>query len=341
MNLAEALRFVVHDFRFRWQDKLFSIGASIGLVNFNSGAVTLQDILRMADAACYTAKDKGRNRVHVYNADDSDLTRRRQEMGWIGQINKALDEDRFALYTQSIVSISGKEEKMKRQEFLLRMIDEQGNIITPSAFIPAAERYDLMPLLDRWVIKNAFAYCQYVYVRKDPQICGINLSGASIGDENLLVFIKKQLEIFGFPPNLICFEITETSAISNLPQARKLISALRAIGCCFALDDFGSGISSYGYLKQLPVDFLKIDGNFVKNIVNDPVDMAMVESINQIGHIMGIKTIAEFAEDDRVLEQLKKIGVDYAQGYGIDKPHPLFQKDAKFFSNRKLKTVVG
>jgi EAL domain-containing protein (putative c-di-GMP-specific phosphodiesterase class I) len=203
------------------------------------------------------------------------------------------------------------------------MIDEKNSLIPPAVFIPAAERYSMMSTLDRWVIESAFAYCARAHAKNVLDTCAINLSGRSIGEEGLLAFIQKQFELFRIPPEMICFEITETAAISNLDKAIDFIAALKKIGCHFALDDFGSGMSSYAYLKQLPIDFLKIDGSFVKNIVDNPVDRAMVESINHIGHVMGIKTIAEFVENEAILMQLKKIGVDFAQGYGINRPHPL------------------
>ncbi|MES2356205.1 MAG: EAL domain-containing protein [Pseudomonadota bacterium] len=322
-RIAEGLRQLISDFRFVWLDKTFRIGVSIGLVTFSNGGVTLSDVLRMADAACYVAKDKGRNRVHVYTAEDKELSHRSGEMGWIGDIQKALDEQRFVLYSQKILALNGDFSYGEHYELLLRMRSENGDLIPPMAFIPAAERYSLMPLLDRWVIKTAFAqHARRQVLGKQVAMCAINLSGKTICDENFLPFIQEQFAHFNVAPETICFEVTETAAIANLNQAVLLIRELKAIGCRFALDDFGSGMSSFGYLKHLPVDYLKIDGEFVKNMMNNPVDHAMVKSIHNIGHVMGIQTIAEFVENDAILNALREIGVDFAQGNGVEEPRP-------------------
>jgi EAL domain-containing protein (putative c-di-GMP-specific phosphodiesterase class I) len=281
--------------------------------------VTLCDILRTADAACYVAKDKGRNRIHVNTQDDKELAQRHGEISWIARIQKGLEEDRFVLYSQKILPLGAHPEQGRHHELLLRLKDEQGNLVPPMAFIPAAERYGLMPLLDRWVIRTALAH--YAAQSGEPiGTCAINLSGNSICDDTFLAFVREQFSIHNVPPSCICFEITETAAIANLTQANVLIKELKEIGCRFSLDDFGSGMSSFAYLKHLPVDYLKIDGCFVKDMISDPIDRAMVESINHIGHVMGIQTIAEFVENDEILEFLRTIGVDYAQGYGVGKP---------------------
>lgn len=318
--MADLLRQTVREFHFIWKDKVFQLGLSIGLVTFSDGTETLTDILRMADAACYLAKDKGRNRVQIYTADDAGLAQRHGEMGWVGHIRKALEEDRFVLYSQKILRLNSAEEG-DHYELLLRMKDEDGKLIPPMAFIPAAERYGLMPQLDRWVITTAFAQHRGRHPPDGPAgTCAINLSGTSICDENFYEFVTAQFGLFNVPPAGICFEITETSAIANLTQAAVLMGKLKDWGCRFALDDFGSGMSSFTYLKHLPVDYLKIDGGFVKDMMNDPIDHAMVEAINSIGHVMNIKTIAESVESDAILGALQRIGVDYAQGYGIEKP---------------------
>lgn len=296
---------------------------SIGLVVFGDDGDTRADILRKADAACYVAKDKGRNRIHTYAADGQELTLRQGEMGWIGRIQKALEENRFVLYSQKILALGAHAGDGDHYEILLRMHDEEGKLVPPMAFIPAAERYGLMTQLDRWVISNTFAQ----HAQRHPNgstgsICAINLSGTSICDEHLLEFVRAQFALHAVPPASICFEVTETSAIVNLSQAASLIRELKALGCRFALDDFGSGMSSFAYLKHLPVDYLKIDGGFVKDMLEDPIDHAMVESINHIGHVMGIQTIAEFVENEAILAELRHLGIDYAQGYGIEKPHP-------------------
>jgi diguanylate cyclase (GGDEF)-like protein/PAS domain S-box-containing protein len=326
-RIAEKLIQVVGDFRFVWQDKAFPIGVSIGLVCFGEKNLTSSEVFQMADAACYAAKDRGRNRIQVYMQDDRLLAQRRREVGWLERIRTALDEDRFVLYAQKIMPLKqpsdGAESEGAHFELLIRMV-EDGKLIPPMAFIPTAERYGIMPALDRWVIRAAFAdYMERVEKNKLPCTYAINLSGASIGDEDFLNFVLAQFESCEVPPHKICFEITETSAIANLNHAAALIRQLKAIGCRFSLDDFGSGMSSFAYLKHLPVDYLKIDGGFVKNMVDDPIDHAMVESVNHIGHVMGIKTIAEFVGNDAILKALQKIGVDYGQGYGIAEPLPL------------------
>ncbi|MEP6605588.1 MAG: EAL domain-containing protein [Nitrosospira sp.] len=321
LRVADQLRQTVQEFHFVWKDKVFQLGLSIGLVAFSDGEETLADILRMADAACYLAKDKGRNRVQIYTSEDTRLAQRHGEMGWVGRIQKALEEDRFVLYSQKILPLVNSLEDGDHYEVLLRMKEEDGTLIPPMAFIPAAERYGLMPQLDRWVITTAFAQHKERHPPGHPVgTCAINLSGASICDENLYEFVTEQFDLYKVPADGICFEITETSAISNLAHAASLIRKLKDLGCRFSLDDFGSGMSSFTYLKHLPVDYLKIDGGFVKDMVGDPIDHAMVEVINYIGHVMHIKTIAEFVENDAILEALRKLGVDYAQGYGIEKP---------------------
>lgn len=320
-RVADLLRQTVHDFHFAWKEKVFQLGISIGLVSFGNGDETLPDILHMADAACYLAKDKGRNQVQIYTAEDMGIAQRHGEMGWVGRIQKGLKEQRFVLYSQKILPLLNSANPGEHYEVLLRMQDEDGTLVPPMAFIPAAERYGLMPQLDRWVIATAFAqHGRRHSPGSAPGTCAINLSGASICDEHFYEFVMAQFELFNVPPAEICFEITETSAIANLAQASILICKLKAIGCRFSLDDFGSGMSSFAYLKHLPVDYLKIDGGFVKDMVDDPIDCAMVEAINHIGHLMNIETIAEFVENDAILEALRRIGVDYAQGYGVEKP---------------------
>jgi len=324
LRIAELLRQSVCDFHFSWQDKVFPVGVSIGVVTFSNGGVVLADVLRMADAACYVAKDKGRNRVHVYTYEDNDLVQRQGEMGWVGRIQKALDEDRFVLYVQKILPLNGRNLDSMHYEVLLRMHGEDGALIPPMAFIPAAERYGLMPTIDRWVVSKTLAYCAGLIAKNQPVgVAAINLSGMSLCDDNFLGFVLEQLEMFKVPPHWICFEITETAAISNLATAGVFIRELKSKGCLFSLDDFGSGMSSFNYLKHLPVDYLKIDGAFVKDMLQDPIDCAMVEAINHIGHLMGIQTIAEFVENVQIQEKLREIGVDFAQGYGVEKPHQL------------------
>ncbi|MGZ3158143.1 MAG: EAL domain-containing protein [Burkholderiaceae bacterium] len=324
LAIAEALRETASDFRFVCDNKAFSVGVSIGVVSFGSGTMSISDILSAADTACYLAKEHGRNRVHVYSHDDQDLTVRQGEMNWVSRIRLAIDENRLQLYCQKIVPLSHNTASGEHFEILLRLLDEDGKIVPPGGFMPAAERFGLMPTLDRWVIETAFANfdCLCPEADEEPEMCAINLSGASISDQNFLAFIRQQIIQHRIPTHKICFEITETVAIANLNMAMQFIKALKADGCQFALDDFGSGMSSFAYLKHLPVDYLKIDGGFVKDMVDDVADAAMVEAINNIGHTMKLKTVAEFVENTAILNMLEKMKVDFAQGYGIGKPIP-------------------
>ena len=321
LRVAELLRQTVHEFRFVWQDRVFTVGASIGLVTFSDAKETLGDILRKADAACYLAKDKGRNRVQIYTTDDTRLAQRHGEIGWVGRIQQALEEHRFVLYAQQILPLEDSPDAGEHYEVLLRMLDEDGKFFPPMAFIPAAERYGLMPQIDRLVVATAFAHTGGVI----PPVVPWHLRHQSFGhifcDESFHKFVADQFDLYKIPPAGICFEITETSAIANLAQATALICQLKDLGCRFSLDDFGSGMSSFAYLKHLPVDYLKIDGGFVKDMIEDPIDHAMVEAINRIGHVMKIETIAEFVENEAILGALRRVGVDYAQGYGIEKPY--------------------
>ena len=322
LRIADGLRQTVMDCHFAWEARSFNIGVSIGLVNVADGMFTLTDVLSAADSACYMAKEKGRNRVQVYHAGDTELSMRQGEMEWIGRLQKALEEDRFVLYSQDIAVLDPARKIEDHCEILIRMLDEKGELVPPMAFIPAAERYNLMPSIDRWVIRNAFAIIARQRAEKEgaPGIFAINLSGASIGDERFLDYVREQFTHFAVPPKSICFEITETAAIARLDKATDFINQLKSLGCLFSLDDFGAGMSSFAYLKHLPVDFLKIDGGFVKDMADDPIDRAMVEAINSVGHVMGKKTIAEFVDGERVIRLLREMGVDYAQGYGVAKP---------------------
>lgn len=239
---------------------------------------------------------------------------------------EALDDERFVLYSQKILPLTRQHDKDEDEhyEILVRMVDKTGALVPPMAFIPAAERYGLMPLIDRWVIKKVFTH----YAERHPPgfaggTCAINLSGASVSDEHFFEYVREMLENFHIPPHSICFEITETSAIANLGRAMGLIRNLKDLGCRFSLDDFGSGMASFAYLKHLSVDFLKIDGGFVKDMIEDKTNCAMVEAINYIGHVMGIQTVAEFVENDEILEAVRKMGVDFAQGYGVELPKPM------------------
>jgi len=320
MRNAEVLRESLRDYRFVWEERTFRLGASIGVVPVSPENEDVASLLSAADSACQAAKEAGRNRVYSFQENDIDLMRRRREMQWAARINNALEEGRFELFRQSILPLQ-KAEGGLHYELLLRMRDEQGKIVSPDQFIAAAERYAITPNIDRWVIENALRWLvSEADEREKLAMCSINLSGQSLGDDKFLPFVIEQFHRSGIDASKICFEITETAAIASFSQANRFIQALKELGCMFALDDFGTGLSSFGYLKHFPVDFLKIDGSFVKEILHDPIDREMVRSINEIGHLTGKKTIAEFAENQDIIEMLRGIGVDYAQGYGIATP---------------------
>lgn len=318
-EIADKLTQSIGGFRFAWQDKFFDVGVSIGIVVIDHQTESVGSALSAADIACYAAKDLGRNRSHLYQPDDAELTRRHGEMQWVSRIRLALEENRFVLYTQPIHAIGAGGPTM--HEILVRMRDEEGNLVPPGSFIPAAERYGLMSEIDRWVIDNAFRA-----MSREPErlsAIAINLSGLSLTRTGLREFIAECQQRCAIDAARVCLEVTETAAIANLSHAMEFLSDLQARGFRFALDDFGSGLSSFAYLKNLPVDFLKIDGSFVRDMCADPIDRAMVQAINEIGHTMGIRTIAEYVEDEATLTALREIGVDYAQGCYIASPMPL------------------
>lgn len=323
--LAETLRQSVQDTNFTWKGRVFNTTLSIGAIPVAHVGTTKEDMLRTADMACYMAKEKGRNRVQIHSPSDSELLERFGEMTWVQRIHDALEQHRFCIYAQEILALDERNDEGMHIEILLRLRDEDGRLVPPANFIPPAERYGLMPLIDRWVVSNTFDILASGLADSHGSrlaTCAINLSGASFEDENFVEFVREQFALKNIPPTMICFEITETSAISNLAKANQFIAAMQDLGCRFALDDFGSGMSSFAYLKHLPVDFLKIDGAFIKDILNDPIDLAMVETIHRLGKMLGKKTIAEFVESEDILARLREIGVDYAQGYVIGKPQP-------------------
>lgn len=326
-QIAQKIRTKIQDFRFLWQNNTFRLGVSIGLVPIDADTNNLNTLLSAADAACFAAKERGRNRVHVYQANDLELAQQRAERQWVSRLTQALEENRFSLYCQEIVSISPALDAAinyrYHTEILIRLLEPNGDIIPPMAFIPAAERYGLMSRLDRWVIETFFSNYSRLVAPNSQSLYSINLSGVSINDDQLLPFIKECFQRYQVPPAAICFEITETATIANLSRALQFIQELKAIGCYFALDDFGSGMSSFVYLKNLPVDFLKIDGHFIKNILNNPVDSVMVECIHRIGRAIGIQTIAESVENEAIIERLRELGIDHVQGYYIAHPLPL------------------
>ncbi len=318
-RVASNLQKAIQDFQFSWEGHVFRIGVSIGLIAITDEFSNLSELLRRADLACYMAKDMGRNRIHVYHDDDSSVVQRHGEMQWVTRIYQALEKDRFVLFAQKIESLSAT--SGSHYELLIRMKNDDGELIPPGAFLPAAERYSVIEQIDAWVIENTLRLLsESRHFLEEMSFISINLSGQSMTRPDILDFIVMQLDRYSIPAEKICFEITETTAITNLSTASGVIKALKERGCRFALDDFGSGLSSFGYLKNLPVDYLKIDGMFVKDIVEDPIDHAMVKSINEIGQVMGMGTIAEFVENDEIKGMLREIGVNYAQGYGIAKP---------------------
>ena len=319
-EVAEKVRLTVKDFRFAWQDRSFEIGASIGVVGINAENMQLASVLSSADMACYAAKDMGRNRVHVYEPSDAILAERHGQMHWAGRISKALQEHRLVLFMQTVESIHRSRSNTQHCEILLRMRDEEGVMIRPDSFIPAAERYNLMPAIDRWVVRQVFKHMGVICCDCEDKVVAINLSGTSLVDEGLLEYILDMAEKHHTDLNRICFEITETAAISNLAKAGQFIKALKARGCRFSLDDFGSGLSSFTYLKNLPVDYIKIDGSFVVDMINDPIDRAMVDAIVRVGHVMKVQVIAEWVENEETLNLLKAMGVDYGQGYHLGVP---------------------
>lgn len=328
--VAEKLRATVERFVFVWKHMSFNVGVSIGLVKIPDDAMSLNDVLSHADEACYVAKARGRNRVHTYEPGEHARGQQHTELEWVKEVRAALREDRMFLCSQPITQLVQAEEANDAEghvEVLLRMRATNGAIVPPMAFIPAAERYRLMPALDRWVVKAVLQHL--ADTAQDARLYSINLSAASLLDESFTGYVDGELRSRGIAPERICFEIAESTAIANLNRAIEVIGEMRALGCSFAIDDFGSGMSSFGYLRHLRVDYLKINGSLVHGMVNDPVHYAMVESINRIGHLMGVRTIAESVEDDATLEAVRAMGVDCAQGFGLGRPtalehaHPL------------------
>lgn len=369
VRIVQNLVDIIKGFRFVWQDKLFTLGASVGITAVTANSFDITQMLSRADAACYVAKEQGRNRIYVYRSEDNYLYQPHGEMEWAGKIQEALKFGGFQLYYQTIVPLrcpkaagttkqktglwpesrtnrrqetvtAAKDSKItslerdyrepdyrqEHYEILLRLVDEHNNLITPGVFIPAAERYQLMPTIDRWVVKTLFSMKEIWERYHDHQhhaLFTINLSGASLNEESFWEFLTTQITLHQIPPHLLCFEITETVAIANITKTSRFIRQMRELGCSFSLDDFGSGMSSFGYLKNLPVDYLKIDGEFIKDIVDSSTNAEIAAAIHRIGHVMGMQTIAEYVTNQEVWQRVLAIGIDYAQGYYIHQPQPL------------------
>ncbi|QNI02977.1 ammonium transporter [Halomonas sp. SH5A2] len=324
-QIADAIRRDIENYRFAWQEHTFGIGVSIGLVVLSDHHMQLTDALHAADAACYTAKEAGRNRLHCYQANDHSVLERDGELRWVQRLQNALDNDHFRLFAQPIEAVCAK--RPAYQEILLRL-EEDGSVVTPGSFLPAAERYHFMPRIDRWVVRNTLAWLSDI-TRSAPDTAwgcwGINLSGASLSDGEFCRDLITQVQNARLPKGSLCFEITESAAIAQLSSVIELIHTLRQLGCRFALDDFGTGLSSFSYLKQLPVDYLKIDGHFIRHVHEDPIDRAMVEAIHAVGKALNIETIAEFVETQQTLDTLEALGIDYAQGFLLGHPSSLTQ----------------
>ena len=323
-RIAGALRDAVRDFRFAWQYRRFALGAAVGVVAIDAGSHGPASVLAAADAACYVAKDRGTGQVHVAYPRDLALARKRGELRWVARLKHALEDDRFVLHSMSIAPLSGG--PATHHELLLRLTDARGALVPPGAFLPAAERYQLMPLIDRWVIARASERLGDAVARQ-PTLArhrfGINLSGESLRDPQLLDFVLATFARHALPPAMVYFEFTETAAIANLGAAVEFMRGLRTLGCAFALDDFGSGMSSFTYLKRLPVDWLKIDGSFIRDVVHNPVDQAIVRAVLAVGAQLGIPSVAEYVETEAIRRCVQDLGVHYAQGHAIGLPAPL------------------
>jgi diguanylate cyclase (GGDEF)-like protein len=327
LQVAQNLLRAINEFRFEWKDATHHISASIGFIEINSQSPGVDELLSNADMACYFAKDQGGNRIKVFAGEDVDLSRKKGEMQWVARINKALEEGQFRLYEQAILPVSPHDTKVRHTELLVRMMSSDGAIMEPEAFMQAAEHYRLVSKIDRWVIESAFLYLsrllQQGSTSRDLGVYFIGISGSSLSESAFYDYVKEKLVEYSIPPELICFEVKETIALSQYGSAMDFIKNIRSSGCRIAIDDFGAGLSSFTYLKSVPVDYVKINGGFVGRVVDDPMDCAIVEAINQIGHIAGLQTIAELVESDSVMYKLKDIGVDYAQGNNLDMPHPI------------------
>ena len=324
VEIANSLLTSIQEFNFTWGESSFTLGISIGVVPIDHSTSDIASAMSAADSACYIAKEAGRNQLQIAHMGDRRLQQRHGEMQWASRLTRALEKDQFTLYFQPIIPCANKSRHYTYLEILLRLIDDDGTVIAPGAFLYAAEKYNMVSSIDRWVIENSMAWLAETEKSDGrPITISINLSGQTIGSPDMLKFIIDKMEETGAPAEQIIFEVTETAAIENITSATSFMLTLRGCGFRFSLDDFGSGLSSFTYLKKLPVDFLKIDGAFVRDILSDPVDYAMVRSINELGQLLGKETIAEFVETTGLADELERMGVNYVQGYAFAKPRPL------------------
>ncbi|MGN7726232.1 bifunctional diguanylate cyclase/phosphodiesterase [Luteimonas sp. 22616] len=319
--LAERLRTRIEGLIFVWEQRSYTISASIGMVMIDRAGMTLEDVFAHADAACYMAKDHGRNRIHVYSAQEDETVQRRGEMEWANRLRWVVEEGRLLLDYQEVLPLQGQPETDPHIELLIRLRDEEGRIVPPGAFLPAAERYGMMPSLDRWVIGEAIANFDRLHASgRAPGRCALNLAASTLEDEGLADYVLDLIARHGVAPSRLCFEITETEAVRNLARAVRVMERLRAVGCQVALDDFGAGMSSFGYLKNLPVDVIKIDGSFIRELDSDPMSRSIVDVITEIGHQRGLDVVAEWVASANTVELLRELGVDYGQGFALHRP---------------------
>jgi diguanylate cyclase (GGDEF)-like protein len=324
VEIATGLQKTIDSFQYTRGDESFSLGASIGVVLIDENTSGIASVMSAADAACYIAKESGRNRVQVAHLGDRRMQQRQSEIQWVSRLKQALADDRFTLYYQPIVPCAGGNSRERHIEILLRMIDEDGTLTRPGTFLPAAEKYNLAANIDRWVISRVMEWqAQHATTSRQPPTITVNLSGQTLRSADMLKFIIDEVENHGISPEHIIFEISETQAISSISSTTHFMLTLRSCGFRFSLDKFGSGLSTFAYLKKLPVDYIKIDGTLVRDILSDPVDFAMVRSFNELGHLLGKETIAEYVESLDIADELRKMGTDYAQGCAFATPAPL------------------
>src|SRR5690606_33508729 len=306
---------------YAWEGRSYTISASVGVVMLDRPGLTLSEVLSQADTACYMAKDHGRNRVHVFSEQDAETIRRRGEMEWANRLRWVIEEQRLLLDYQEVLPLQEGLVEGAHIELLVRLRDEDGRIVSPGAFLPAAERYGLVPLVDRWVLAEAIAHFDALHASgRPPRRCAMNLSATTLEDDTLPDFVLELVRRHGVAPERLCFEITETEAVRNLARAARFIERLRGFGCHVALDDFGAGMSSFGYLKNLPVDTIKIDGSFIRDLEGDPMSRSIVDAITEIGHQRGLDVIAEWVDKPSTIAILRELGVDYGQGYALHRP---------------------